>query len=522
MLTKEIHRYIFLFGIITLPFGIMLGNFPGSLPIVILGGNWLLEGQFVEKWKRLKHNNLFWALISLFVLYLFGLFYTQDFGSALDELRVGLPFISLPLVLFSSTVLTKKEIDLSLYAFILGCFLNTAWCMLYGFVIHQEEIGRNLSRFMSHIRLGLFIDMACACCIYFFHQSNKPSLKYLWVCLFIYFVSALILLGLVSGLVIFLVLFFLFLFYLFLKQNKTFMRLGLLLLFTTAILLIAYVHTISKEQTSISNSPYNQLKQSNRQGRSYIQMDSAGMVENGNFVFRNIQLQDLKNTWNSRVPEDSFSYDKAYNLHRYAVLLRYLSSASLSKDKEGVEKLTEKDIQNIKNNITNYKIAEWSFLRIRIYELINDYADYKNGRDVNGHSIGMRFYFWHTALVVMKQNFWFGVGTGDTQLELNQVYKSKLKELSPKYYLKPHNQFLSIAVSFGFFGLIIFLMMLLFPFYYLSPFLSPLYKVFFTILFLSFLTEDTLGTQAGAAFYTIFNTLFCAEAYFKRQQTLVD
>ncbi len=522
MFSKQIHRYLFLFGLITLPFGIMLGNFPGSLPIVILGANWLLEGQFGEKWFQLKNNKLFWALISLFLLYLFGLVHTQDFSSALDELRVGLPFISLPLILFSSAVPSKKEIDFSLYAFVTGCILNTVWCLLHGFVIHHELIGRNLSRFMSHIRLGLFIDMACACCIYFFYHSNKPMHKYLWLCLFIYFVSTLIFLGLVSGLVIFLVLFLLFLFYFFLKQNRTLKLLGLLLFFSTLILLINYVNNISKAQASISNSAYNMIKQSNQEGRSLIQMDSAGMVENGNYVFRNIQLEDLKSTWNARVPEDSFSYDRAYNLHRYAVLLRYLSSANLTKDKEGVKKLSEKDIQNIKSNIPNYKLAEWSFLRIRIYELINDYTDYKNGRDVNGHSFGMRLYFWHTALVVMQQNFWFGVGTGDIQLELNKVYKSKFKDLSSKYYLKPHNQFLSIAVSFGFFGLIIFLVMLLFPFYYLSPFLSPLYKVFFTILLLSFLTEDTLGTQAGAAFYVIFNTIFCAEAYFRKQQTLVD
>src|SRR5690606_28842013 len=113
-----------------------------------------------------------------------------------------LPFLILPLVIFSSAPLSKKEIDLTLKAFLMGCLINTAWCLYYSFGLHNNEIGRNTSRFMSHIRLGLYLNIAILTCAYFLSLAKSQLHKGGWLVLALYFVLVLYLLGLATGLLI--------------------------------------------------------------------------------------------------------------------------------------------------------------------------------------------------------------------------------------------------------------------------------------------------------------------------------
>jgi hypothetical protein len=54
-------------------------------------------------------------------------------------------------------------------------------------------------------------------------------------------------------------------------------------------------------------------------------------------------------------------------------------------------------------------------------------------------------------------------------------------------------------------GFIWFLFTLIYPAVKLGKFNEYLYLVFFVIVFMSMLTEDTLETQAGATFFAFFN-----------------
>ena len=89
----------------------MWGEFPTSIPQIILGANWLLEGGFVQKWNRIKSNKIFWALMSLMVLHVLGLIHTQDLKNACDDIGVKFPLFSIPLLFFTTErPLDKKEL----------------------------------------------------------------------------------------------------------------------------------------------------------------------------------------------------------------------------------------------------------------------------------------------------------------------------------------------------------------------------------------------------------------------------
>jgi hypothetical protein len=305
-----------------------------------------------------------------------------------------------------------------------------------------------------------------------------------------------------------------------LLRQKTIFKIAGLTAFVVAVFFLVYFFLqVKHEQLVVTDTHYNTLRSHNDEGRPLIHFDTLGQKENGNYVLINLQLEDLRKAWNQRVPEDSFSYEPQRNLQRYDVLLRYLASKAAPKDARGVTALSSEDIQNIKNGIPNYRLASWSYFHKRVYELVNEYDDFVHSRDVNGHSLALRLYYWQAALKVIKTHPVLGVGTGDALLEMSKVYQQDFPDLKIESYKHPHNQFLSVAVCYGFVGLAAFVFVLLYPLILLGRWLPSVYWPYFILLLVSFLTEDTLETQAGVAFYTIFNTLFCAIALVKKQQT---
>jgi O-antigen ligase len=368
---------------------------------------------------------------------------------------------------------------------------------------------------MSHIRLGLYLNIAISCCIYFIFTEIKTYKKAGFVLLILYFLFSMYALGLASGFANFMILSFIVFCYFIIILNRKLKFILITVLSVGIYLILNYISNIYSTQNELIISEVNNKKEKSVNGRLYYHFDSSTQKENGNLVQINVQFEELKSEWNKRCPVDSFAYDNKHNLERYQVLMRYLTSKGANKDSAGVWALSETDIDNIRNDITNYKMPEWSYLHKRIYELVNEYDEYKNKRSVNGHSLSMRLYFWKTARYVFSNNFFTGVGTGDVQTELNKAYKITSAPLSEEWQKRPHNQFLTVAVALGVFGLLIFILSLILPLYYLSKDLHILYWPFFIIAIISFLIEDTLESQAGLTFFAFFNVLFVSMAYHK-------
>ncbi|MDX2171552.1 MAG: O-antigen ligase family protein [Bacteroidota bacterium] len=475
----------------------VLGSVPISVSQSIIVANWLLEGNFKNKWLQLKSSKIFLVLISVFIMHALGLIYTQNIQDGLLDLRTVIPLFLLPLVFFSTTPPTLRELYFVLYSFILGCTINTAWCFIYSFVLHSNDVARDASRFMSHIRLGLYINMAICCCIYFAIKQKTTIKKILFLFFAVYFVFMLYALGLASGIFNLVLLFIIFGLIVIFKQQLKFKISALIILIIGLFFFINYIKGVYKSQFTLNKTV------------SANYTDQNSQMENGNIVFdysNNLQLQQQ---WIKRMPVDSFNYEPSfYNINKYYVLIRYLTSKGLTKDSTGISKLTTQDLINIKNNVTNYLYPNWGYLHKRIYELVNEYDELKHHRNVNGHSLTMRLYFWKAAFEIIKRNPLIGIGTGDVQDELNTTYVKTNSPLSKEWHKRPHNQFITITVAFGIIGLFIFLISLIYPLVKLRKQLFVLYFPFFILLISSFILEDTLESQAGMSFYVTFNTLF--------------
>ncbi|MDO9001710.1 MAG: O-antigen ligase family protein [Bacteroidota bacterium] len=523
MFSEKIHRNLYLFGVCSLAFGIMMGAVPTSVPQFILLGNWIIEGDFKRKWHQLKSNKLFWIISSLFFIHLIGLLYTSDLNAGIKDIRIKLPLLFLAMLFFTTKPLDKKEFKFLLICFLVGSFVNTAWCLLYNFILHTSGTVRDASRFMSHIRLGLYLNVAIACCIYFISNSVKYSYKIFFGVVLLYFIFVLFALGLASGIINLLVLCLFALPVLLFKQKNYIKIISIIAIISFSYFGYKFINSVFNSQHSLHLTENNIPQKFNSIGHVYLNDDNLTQKENGNYVFINIQPDELKSEWQRRFPADSFCYAPvSHNLQRYYVLIRYMASKGLNKDSLSLSMLNDEDFINIKNDVTNYLFPQWNFMHKRIYEFVWEYDEFINERNINGHSLTMRLYFWKAAIIVIKKNSLFGVGTGDVQSALDKTYVETNSPLNEDWYKRPHNQFLTITVALGLFGLLIFLFSFLYPIIILRKYFHALFWPYCLILSLSFILEDTLETQAGLTFYAFFYVLFVSRAFFKKQQNLGD
>ena len=336
--------------------------------------------------------------------------------------------------------------------------------------------------------------------------------KVVFYFLILYYAFALYALGLASGIFTLFLLSIIFVMIVVLKQKLIFKGIAVLALIGSVFFITNYIKNIYNFQFKLNATAVNVPVHSNK---NYWDTVINYQKENGNLVFININEFELKQQWKKRFSTDSFDYNTRHNINRYYVLLRYLASKGLTKDSVGLSKLLPQDFNNIKDNITNYLYPNWGNLHKRIYELVNEYDEFKNNRSINGHSLTMRLYFWQAAFTVIKNNPLIGVGTGDVQKQLNETYINTKSPLSKEWYKRPHNQFITITVALGIFGLLIFVFSIIYPVLKLRKQLIVLYFPFLIILISSFMLEDTLESQAGLSFFVVFNTLFISLAYNK-------
>ena len=120
----------------------------------------------------------------------------------------------------------------------------------------------------------------------------------------------------------------------------------------------------------------------------------------------------------------------------------------------------------------------------------------------------LRVLIWQKTIELIKNNFLFGVGTGDVKSTLIDKYKSDGITWAAHFQLNAHNQFLQTWLAIGLFG---FLSLLSWIF---LPLLKGIFHnnhtliLFGLIILLNFLFESMLETQAGVIFIALFSSLF--------------
>lgn len=515
------HSSIYFFGLLLMAIGLPFSTFLMSLSQFVLVGNWITEGNIKQKLTSFWRNKSAVILSSVFILHLIGLFYSSDFNYAFRDIRVKLPILIFPLIISTSEPLSKKRIHQLMLFFIASVaaatFVSTA--ILLGITNKLIVDIRQISIFISHIRFSLLICISIFFLGYFTYCQKSYFKKSLAILFIIWFITFLFILESLTGLVILSITGFILLVYFTLSQKKLIYRLsGLAIIALLVFGAISYVRTVTYRYYS-KNHPQHTIskpEQFTPNGNPYFHEITNTAVENGNYVWQYISWTELEEEWNKRSNIHLEEKDLKGNDIKYT-LIRFLTSKGHRKDAEGIQQLTEQEIQAIQKGIANVNYLNVPGIKARIYQVIWEIDNYRRGENPSGHSVAQRFEYWKAAIGIVKENFLFGVGTGDVKAAFDAQYKKTNSSLSNEWRLRSHNQYLAIAVAFGVVGLIWFLFSFVYPLFKERKYFDYFYMTFFIIVILSMLTEDTLETQAGISFFVFFNTLFLFAAGKKEQ-----
>jgi len=282
-----------------------------------------------------------------------------------------------------------------------------------------------------------------------------------------------------------------------------------LIVIILAILLPAsilfYLNTTIKSYLVPHKNDLDNIEYYTSNGNPYYNDTVIYPVENGSYIGLYICDVELREAWNKRSNLNYDSTDKR-GQDLKSTLIRYLNSKGLRKDELGVNQLTDEDIRNVEKGFANVYYAKKISINSRIYKLLWEYQTVQRGGNPGGLSVIQRIEYWRASWAIIKSNFWIGVGTGDLNLAFEAQYKKMNSVLPLEFRHRSHNQFFAIWIAFGVFGLIWFIFSLFYPPVKKKMLFEYFYFIFFVVMVLSMLEEDTLETQMGVTLYAFFNT----------------
>ncbi|MEA3477977.1 MAG: O-antigen ligase family protein [Bacteroidota bacterium] len=402
MFKKDLHNRIYYYLFVLLAFSIPMHKKFTVLVILLIGINWLLEFNFIEKYmkvreSRVRRNTLLFAM--LYLLFAIGMLYTNNFtGPSGGWFKLEVKFSLLVFPLLFSTIdyqwLDRKYVQRLFNFFIIGTIISCLLCIGNALIIYMGDYRfeafyyKELSMFHHPSYMAMYITFAVLIILYNILNKWKAygiGWKISWLILLVFYNVFIITLASKAGII----------------------SLGL-------VYGIAITYAIARKKYSLS----------------------------GIFGFFLITLVCL------------------YMFFPYSYKRMTVARASVEQE-------------NLDNNST-----EGSVIRILI---------------------------WRSSLEIVKDNFLFGVGTGDVEDALVQKYEEKGITMAAEQKLNAHNQYLQTWLAIGIPGLLTLLLMLVLPAWQAFRRYNLVYFLFLFIIAFNFIFESMLEAQSGVVFYAFFN-----------------
>lgn len=508
-LTSLQHRWIYLAGLALVAVGLPVSKALISTGEIILALNFLLEGRFRERLAEFGKRPSMWFFTGFFLLHAVGLLWTSDFDYALRDIKIKLPLLLFPIVIPLSQRLTRSEF-LWIAALFSAMVILTSFFSTWRYFSLKGDPAtdfRDISLFTSHIRYSLMVCLSyiillnCA-----WNEEKQLWLRVVYVLLATWMGIFIFILQSMTGIVVWFFCSYMLLFYtLFHTKAETMRIAGLTVLFIAPVVVGSYLLFHIDAFYPDRQPDFSSLETHTHSGEVYLHDTNNLALENGNYINLYIAPGELERAWKMRseIPYQEGRDQRGQLV--YSTLIRYLTSKGLRKDSAGVMALTDEDVAAIESGIANVRFTYGNPIDNRIYTVIWEFDKMMNDKRVQGHSVTQRLEFWNTGRHIFEEHWIIGVGTGDVNQEFVSMYDKLDSALGEEYRLRAHNQFLTVAITFGIIGLIVFLLSIVYPFLRLKNANSFLYIGFAIILYSSMLNEDTLETQMGVTLYAFFN-----------------
>ncbi len=487
-----------------------LSNFFMSFGSFWLVGAWLLQvitdivrkESLSARFKRFASNKSALLLTGLYLLPLIGLLWTSDFNYAFWDLRMKLPILFMPLILFTINPMSARAFRALLGIFIASLVFAVFWCLLIYWQINPGPYSdvRDISVFISHIRFSLLLVLGL--CIVYYEAWNRSGGKVLCFLLTVCFVYFLTVIGSITGFIVLSAVAAWWLLMQVFKAKGIWRIVSLSLLLLVPAITVFWFYKKVDSYFTVEPIDWNKLETHSTRGEAYHHNGHYPLVEQGHYVYTYIAPTELREAWFERSGISLDSTD-ARGQTIEGTLIRYLASKGLRKDFDGVYQLTNNDIKAIVDGHVDYDEINMNALEMRMDDILFEYSSYRIDGNPSGHSVFQRFEFWKAAWGIIKEQPVIGVGTGDVKSAYTVQYDQMNSKLDMNHRLRGHNQYLTMWVTYGVLGFLFFIVVIFYPLFDGAR-KDKLFTAFTIIAALSFLTEDTLETQAGVMFFVFF------------------
>jgi len=475
-----------------------------SMAQMLLVANWLVGGLVRGDLRQCLRDGFTTAPVLVFLsflgLHIVGLAWTSPEGMAwgMDLVRILAPVLTFGAVLAGSPPLEKHELRLILLMGAWSVVASTVVCL----IMYDPVPGgyRELSRFISHIRLALLLCFAVVVLLY---HRGPWWLTTVHVAAAAWAVYMLDRLGSIQGFAILAVIGAVML-WRWVRTVKPVARHAV-----RGVLLVAPVVVVGFLVNALDR--YYQLPVPELSGwgeytagnEPYTFDATNPQMENGHHVWAWVALGEVERTWALRSDRPLDGPDGRGRPLR-GTLLRYLPSTGARKDSAAMMALTDEEVRAIEGGRHNVLQGKRSKLAERFDEVMFEIGQYRAYGRADGHSVAMRLEFLRAGLAIARDNWAFGVGTGDTKPAFAAQYERMGSTLAPEWRYRAHNEYLTLAISFGVFGLLWCLFACWWPAYTSGVWRYPLFIAWAVIFGISCLTDDTIETQAGATFFGLY------------------
>ncbi|HAS36534.1 MAG TPA: hypothetical protein DCS15_08605 [Flavobacteriales bacterium] len=500
--SKPRHRQLYLIGLYLFALGLPMSKPVVSFAQFVLLAAWIYEGNIREKFQHVLKNKILLFLVLGFMVQLLWIPFTEDLGRALQDLRIKLPLLTIPILTASIWPLARKEFVKLLDLFALGVSAVALIGISLYFFQSTNADARGLSPFISHIRMGIL------CVLAIFSTLELVRTEYRWWrlgiigLLLIYLIllqglTALILLS--AGILVFII------WGIAKLENKRFKWPALGLLICTILSVGTFLSIFTLNFQKSDSIDFTQLDYASPSGEVYLHLSENLQRENGHYIWTYVAMNELRSGWNELSELDFDGLDeKGQPLH--ATIIRFMASKNLRKDLNGLSQLKADEIRAIEQGLTNIRFVDGKGLSDRLYETLWELEQVQNSGNPSGNSVAQRFEFWSVGWTLLQKNPLLGIGAGNLVQSFDQAYEELNSELSLNFRKRAHNQYLTYLISFGWIGGLF----ILASFFHASirGKQSLLSISFFVLWTFSFVNEDTLETQIGASFFIFFLCLY--------------
>jgi hypothetical protein len=500
---SQIHENIYFVTVLGIAVGLPLNKIMLSISGLLMALNWIVEGKFKEKFENIKKQKVGLLPASLFVILALTLLYSSNQTYGINDLRIKLPLLLFPIVILSSKALTKIQYKIVINGFLASVVLVTLINYInYTSGLHMSD-SREMSLFGSHIRLSLMVTFAFFSALYIaWKRRNLISLSHfaasLWLLFYAY--KSEVLTGYFGMVIASLFLVFWGVSHQFKNHKSAVFAVCLSLTALISIVFYYAIYPIPKETFTTE-----QLNEKTPYGGTYHHDTTSIILENGYYIHYFVCHEELDSMLNLSLGK-SIEELSQNQTDFFPTLIRYMSSLGLRKDADGFAQLSQEDLDNILKGIPSVVYAQGG-IKSRLARITMELQKHLEGADPNGSTIQQRIEYWRTGKDIINAHPIFGVGVGDVQDKFNAQYEINNSRLYPENRLHSHQQFMTIWIASGVFGLAILLLSTLLSLKVAFRKKSVLLYLFIVIITFSYFFEDTLETQVGVTLAAFFMSL---------------